>query len=249
MLGGLYQVVYNTTPCLTYEFTMYGQSRPTEGNDSLSALQVGIDRSGWHPDTASDPAVHNSFPSTTVWGDSHKYEFGYGLLSVSAEAWAEEIAVYTYADASGGTSHAILWDTGSLAEATPDLLSDPNNPPAASGISGLSASVGNTSATINWNTSVSAIGQVYYRFVSDNTTPVSSTTSFTHTVYLPLVNNEFPPSWHATDLNKTPSTSHSVTITGLQANTTYEYIVASRGLSGGQCATWVSSKKEFTTAP
>ncbi|RMF32032.1 MAG: hypothetical protein D6759_09095, partial [Chloroflexi bacterium] len=27
-LAGLYQVIYNTTPCLTYQFQMYGQSRP-----------------------------------------------------------------------------------------------------------------------------------------------------------------------------------------------------------------------------
>lgn len=235
--AGVYQVIPNATPCLTYQFQMYGYFRP---GSNLRTLRVGIDRNGYYP---TDVAVHG-FPSTIEWGDSHtEYTSGYGQLSATAEAWGDTITVFTYADADSGE---VLWDTGSFQEATPDLISDPDNPPAGTIAPGVS--VGSTSATISWSTA-SATGQVYYRFVSNNTTPISSTTSFTHTIYLPLVNNNFPPPWLHTALDKIPSTSHSVTITGLQANSTYEYIVASRGLSGGQCETWVSSKKEFTTAP
>ncbi|NBD36045.1 MAG: hypothetical protein GVY30_08590, partial [Chloroflexi bacterium] len=48
-LGGLYQPIYNTIPCFTYEFKMHVYSRIKEADDRTTALQVGIDRSGWHP--------------------------------------------------------------------------------------------------------------------------------------------------------------------------------------------------------
>lgn len=245
LLGGLYQVVYNTTPCLTYEFKMYGQSRPTEGNDSLSALQVGIDRTGWHPDTANDPAVHSSFPSTTVWGTSHKYEFSYGLLSVTAEAWGNEITAYTYADATGGTSHAILWDTGSLEDVTPAKIHDPDDLPSPGGINITSVVTTSTTAQIEWTTTNEALGQVYYRLVPSGGTPPT----YPNKIYLPLVSCGNCSAWQATTLNKTPTTSHTADLTGLQSDSEYEYIVVSRGLSGGQCETWVSETKTFTTAP
>lgn len=245
MLGGLYQVISNTTPCLTYEFEMYGQSRPTEGDDNLSALQVGIDREGWHPDTANDPAVHSSFPSTTVWGTSHKYKFSYGLLSVTAEAWADEITVYTYADVTGGTSHAVLWDTGSFADATPAMIHDPDNLPSPSGINSPSVSnITSNSARISWATTNEALGQVYYRLVPSGGTPPA----YPNKIYLPLISRSGS-TWQATTLNKTPTTSHTADLTGLQSDSEYEYIIVSRGLSGGQCETWRSATGSFNTAP
>ena len=246
LLGGLYQVVYDTTPCLTYEFTMYGQARPTEGDDSLSTLQVGIDRAGWHPDTANDPAVHGSFPSTTVWGTSHKYEFSYGLLSVTAEAWADEITVYTYADATGGTSHAVLWDTGSFADVTPDMIHDPDDLPSPGGISNIGESnITSNSARITWTTANDALGQVYYRLVPSGGTPPT----YLNKIYLPLISCDDCSAWQATALNKTPTTSHTADLTGLESGSDYEYIIVSRGLSGDQCETWRSATGSFITAP
>jgi hypothetical protein len=68
----------------------------------------------------------------------------------------------------------------------------------------------------------------------------------TYTVYLPLVSRYV--GWSTTALNKTLRTSHSAVISGLQPGCTYEYIVASRGIAGGQCTTWVSDKRTFVTA-
>jgi hypothetical protein len=243
--GGLYQIVYNTTPCLTYEFEMYGKFKLGESGDVLHAFRVGIDRVGYRP---TDWAVQD-FPSTMVWGSSNtSYINTYGPLTATAEAWSDKISVYTYAQADGGTSAEFLWDSGTFEEATPpDLISDPDNPPAASGISGLWVNASSTSATMNWNTSADALGQVYYRLASTPSTPVSPTTGLTRTVYLPLISRA-PNPWLSTSLNESPTTAHSEGISGLQPGSTYEYIVASRGLSGGQCATWVSSKQQFTTA-
>lgn len=247
-LAGLYQVIYDTTPGLVYYFQMYGQSRP-ENTGKLAVLQIGIDQVGWHPESKTDPAVHN-FPATTVWGDSHNdYTDYYGPLNVMAEALGDKITVFTYADAPGGRHHRILWDTGSFLAVTqevwPKLIPDPDNPPAASGISSPAVDTTSTSATVSWNTPGDALGQVYYRLVSSPSTPVTPTGTLLYTAYLPMISHTS--SWTWTSLNKSPMSSHSEVISGLRPNSTYEYIVASRGVSGGVPVTWVSYKREFTT--
>ncbi|HEY74317.1 MAG TPA: hypothetical protein G4N99_13725 [Thermoflexia bacterium] len=235
--AGVYQVIQNTTPCLTYQFQMHGKFKPGDSG-VLHTLKVGIDRDGYYP---SDVAVHG-FPSTTAWGASHpEYSDYYGSLDVTAEAWGDTITVFTYADADGGE---VLWDTGDFQEVTTDLISDPDNPPSPNGINITSVVTTNTTAQINWWTTNSALGQVYYRLLPSGGTP----STLPNKIYLPLIARAGS-SWQATTLNKTPVTSHSVTISGLEPGRAYEYIVASRGLSGGQCEAWVSDKEEFTTAP
>jgi len=251
-LAGIYQVIYNTTPCFVYEFQMYGQSRPEDPDDYRQAtLQVGIDQAGWHPDSVNDPAVHGTFPSTTEWGPSHDYKWDYGILTVTAEALNNQITVFTYGDAPGGRYHRVLWDTGSFAEVTQEvaspLIPDPDNPPAAGGISNLAVVTSTTSVVVNWNTPGTVLGQITYRPIA--TTPATPTGTLQYQVYLPLIKRP-PSAWLSTPLNQS-STTVSVyleTISGLQPGTTYEYIVASRGASGGQCVTWVSNKETFTTA-
>jgi hypothetical protein len=253
-VAGLYQVVYNTTPCFVYEFQMYGQSRPEDPNDYREAvLKVGIDQVGWHPDSANDPAVHPSvyppdgFPSTTVWGPSHDYKFAYAPLTVTAEALNTKIVVFTYGDAPGGRYHRVLWDTGSFRDVTPERIYDPEDQSTPSGIYNLGISVGSDLAIINWTTVSSALGQVYYRLRSAE--PVSPTGTMLFSVYLPLV-TAAPAPWQATALNKTPTTAHTATLTDLLPGRSYEYIVVSRGLgANNQCTTWVSQKRTFTTNP
>lgn len=234
--AGVYQVIRNATPCLTYQFQMHGKFRPADSGDVLQALKVGIDRKGYYP---SDVAVHG-FPSTTVWGTSHpEYSGYYGSLKVTAEAWGNTITVFTYADADGGE---VVWDTGDFDEVTPSQIIDPDNPPSPSGINITSVVTTSTTAQINWTTSAAALGQVYYRLASSDVAP----STLPNKTYLPLATWGGSP-WQATTLDKTPVTSHSVTISGLQSGRRYAYIVASRGLSGGQCATWVSNELTFTT--
>lgn len=244
-LAGIYQPIYNTTPCLVYGFQMYAQSRPEGSDDSLIALQVGIDRVGWHPNSATDPAVHTSFPTTTVWGPSQRYQWAYGPLTVTAEAWNTKITVFTYADATGGRSHRILWDSGSFWDATPPMIHDPNNLPAPSGISNLHVITAGTTVTITWDTGSNALGQVYYRLASAPSGPTPP--EYPYKVYLPIVMKQT--GWQYTPLNKTPTTNHQAVLTNLLPGGTYEFIVVSRGLSGGQCVTWRSDVGQFTLAP
>ena len=243
--GGLYQVIYDTTPCRLYTFQMYGRSQPDPGENPYSSLRVGIDKAGWHPDSANDPAVPGAFPSTTVWGDAHDYKRTFGSLSVTAEADADHIVVYTYADARGGRRHAIIWDTGSFADVTPDMIHDPNDLPSPGEVNVTSVVTTSTTAQVKWTTTNAAIGQVYYRLVPSGGTPPA----YPNKIYLPLVSRSGASDWQATTLDETAATSHTANITGLQSGSEYEYIVVSRGLSGGQCKTWVSGTESFTTAP
>jgi hypothetical protein len=246
--AGVYQMIYNATPCLTYEFQMYGKAKLGQAGDVLHDLRVGIDRRGYRPDTW---AVH-AFPSTMEWGASHTEYVGYyGLLTATAEALDSTISAFTYADADGGVSAEILWDTGSFQEVTPpDLISNPDFPPGdASGISsGPTVGASSTSATINWTTSVPALGQVYYRLTAATSTPVTPTATLVFTAYLPHLNS-VPTPWLSTQLDKSPKIAHSAVIGGLQPGSTYEYLVASRGVLGEACVTWASTRREFTTAP
>jgi hypothetical protein len=237
--AGLYQIIYNTTPCMYYEFGMYGKSRAGDPARTHE-MRVGIDRDGYYP---SNVAV-KGFPSTTVWGDSEYYYWEYGPLSVTADAWGSTITVFARADGSGDTDE-VRWDAGSF-QALPDLLLDPNNPPAPGGIDGLGVVTSDTSATLSWTTSQSAISQVYYRLVSGPTTP--SAPAGPYFLYMPAMSRNYP-SWLSTSIDDTVTSSHSVPIGSLLPGATYEYIVVSRGVTGDQCATWVATDTFTTDAP
>lgn len=240
-VAGLYQVVPDATPCLVYQFQMYGLSRQKEADDSLSDMKVGIEPTGWALDPLHNPAVHN-WPATMVWGPTQLHTASFGPLAVQAEALNTQITVFSYADANGGNSHKIHWDTGSLLDVTPDLIHDPASLPAPS-ISDASANPGTTSGIVTWTTGSPALGQVYYRPLGS----VDVTPTLTHTVFLPTVTGGGSGGWLATPLNKTPTTSHNAVLTNLLPGQSYEYIAVSRGLSGTQCVTWVSDKLTFKT--
>jgi len=246
--GGLYQIIYNTTPCLQYRFDMYALTRPDAGVSQAATLKVGIDQAGWHTDPAVDPAVPGAFPDTTVWGTSQDYKYpNFGPLTVTAEALASTLTVFSYAEAQGGPLHAIVWDTGLFQDVTPGSIFDPEtdalNPAGIS--SGPTASTTSTTAHISWQSSSAAISQVFYRLQSTSTTP-PPTEPLTYTIYLPFIAAYKP--WVATALIKTADSAHVVDLADLLPNSTYEYIVVSRGVSGEQCVTW-SKQDIFSTQP
>jgi hypothetical protein len=185
-----------------------------------------------------------------VWGGSKKYESDFGPLDVTAEALNTKITVFTYADALGGNSHKIHWDTGSLQEIPlTELVSDPENPGGDdSGITfGPTALPADTSARVEWNTSGKALSQVFYRLTDTTSTPISPTGgTLLFTTYLPLIKRG-PSLWSWTALDTTPKTGHVAIISGLVPDSTYEYFVVARGVSGDACVNWVSDRKEFTT--
>lgn len=244
--GGLYQVLYNVTPCLHYQFQMYGFSRPDYGLPNPAAqLRVGLDPTGWHTNPSVDPAMPGYYPASIVWSAPQDFKSDFGLLQVTAEARSDKVTVYTRALAYGGVKHAIVWDSGAFQEATPAMLHDPNALPAPT-IATPSVTRDRTWATISWTTSASAVSQVYYalRPAGGGTPP-----DYPYKTYLPLVTGGTPPTWTASPINKTPATVHAVMLSGLLPGRTYDFVVVSRGLSGDACTTWVSAVQQFTTLP
>jgi hypothetical protein len=245
--AGLYQPIYEATPCLTYQFQMYVMSKPNLGSPAAT-LRVGIDQVGWHPDSANDPAVPGAFPATTVWGPAQDFKYpNWGQVSVTAEAHSTSITVFTSAQTTGGRQHGIVWDSGSFQEVTPEKIVDPAQLPTPSGIFNLSAIPGRDAATVTWTTAGPAVSQVFYRITSGSVPP-----EYPNKLYLPMVigsGTGVSAEWVASPLIKTANTGHSVTLSGLQPGRTYEYVAVSRGLSGSECTTWVSPVQSFTTSP
>lgn len=92
-------------------------------------------------------------------------------------------------------------------------------------ISNISVNTTNSEATINWNTSESASAIIYYSTSQITLTEGSARSSVNVSGTSVLLH---------TDLR----TSHSGTITGLQSNTTYNYVVYVRDANGNETVTW-----------
>jgi hypothetical protein len=252
-IAGIYQLVENTTPCFSYKFRMHGYSRQEGPNDSLNGMKVGIEPTGWTLDPDHAPGVHDGdWPATMVWGTSRRYDSDFGPLEVTAEALDTRITVFTYADAVGGNSHKIHWDTGSLEEIPLTVLvSDPDHPVGDDSwiTFGPAVLAADTSARVEWNTSGMAVSQVYYR-EADVTSTLDSTSGTrvvpTHTTHLLFVSRPLG-EWLSTVLDTTPKTAHLVIISDLLPGRIYEYYVVSRGVSGDACVNWVSDRKMFMT--
>jgi peptidoglycan hydrolase-like protein with peptidoglycan-binding domain len=89
----------------------------------------------------------------------------------------------------------------------------------------LNINTGRTSAEFNWNTVENASGIVFY-----STSPIPMTEASAYSsVY--IGGNSFI-------TNTNMQTSHSGTITGLESNTNYYYVVYARDASGNESLTW-----------
>ena len=92
-------------------------------------------------------------------------------------------------------------------------------------ISSLSVGVTNSTAVFNWNTSENSSAIVYYSTSPIYMTEGSPSSAITVSGSSFLVHSDL-------------RSSHSATLTGLQANTTYYYVVYVRDASGNENITW-----------
>lgn len=99
---------------------------------------------------------------------------------------------------------------------------------AAPIISSLNVNTTNSSATLSWNTSENASAVIYYSTSPLSMVEASATSGVTIGGSSLLVNTNL-------------QVSHSGTITGLQSNTTYYYVVYVRDGSGNENITWPST--------
>lgn len=99
---------------------------------------------------------------------------------------------------------------------------------AAPIITSLNVSTTNSSATLSWNTNENSSGVVYY-----STSPLAMTEASPTTGV--IIGGS------SLSVNNSLQVSHSGTITGLQSNTTYYYVVYVRDGSGNENITWPST--------
>lgn len=95
-------------------------------------------------------------------------------------------------------------------------------------ISSLSVSATNNSVAMNWNTSENSSAIIYYSTSPISMIEGSATSAVTIGGSSVLVHSDL-------------RSSHSATITGLQANTTYHYVVYVRDGVGNENITWPST--------
>ena len=249
--AGIYQPVHNVIPCTLYTFEIYNR------NDTANYhAKVAIDRAGWiitqpsgnplencPPDGASpcpDPYVA-SFPSTTVWSaESHQPALTWAPISVTAEAAATTISVWTYAHPDSGPSQSAYWDYGSLVQTPfPDAtLPAPASWYPSDFISNVTTQVNGNSVTINWETGAAAPTQVWYA-IYEPAAVVTPTESMTYTTYLPIVAAFRPPTpTYMTPIDITStSTQHQVVISGLPTDKAIVFAILSRRPDGTTCDT------------
>jgi hypothetical protein len=274
--AGVYQLV-SATPCASYNFSAWVRTdqsnyHPKVGID-VKGTQLPFpdqdDTSHNCPPNGNSPCPNPGIstladmPQTIVWGpDFNAPYFTWTNGSVTAEALSTAIGVWTFVapeECSGcSPSRSTYWDATSLVQVIPTTLSPDGRIPAPDGkISGLTVTPLTTTAQIQWTTSQPAFSQVFYR----PSPPAPSCTGATcvcppgspcivHTVYFPLMGrgygsvNDFT---FKTVPTAVPTTSHSVSLTGLEAGTAYDFVVMSRAFTSGACVSSVSSTGTFTT--
>ncbi len=241
--AGIYQPVHGTIPCVLYKFEIYNR------NDSDNYHpRVGIDPTGWvitrlgnsppdncPPDGRSrcpDPYVgdDHGFPPTIIWSEERDHApFTWAPISLTVEALATTISVWTHAGPDSGVSHSAYWDNGSVVQVPfPDgRLPAPESWTPSGFIQDVRvAALGD--AIVTWKTGGPASTQVWYEITPAGATPGAPT---------------YP---RATSLDVTPATTHRAVINDLRAGETLSLVALSRRLDGGRCVTEVSEPVRIT---
>ncbi len=245
--AGIYQGVPNLEPCTLYKFEIYNR------NDSdRYGARVGIEPHGWvvtrltpdlpyncPPDGQSmcpHPHIGGDYPlpDTVVWSaPSYHPAFTWEPLSVTAEAAADTVSVWTYAapDASS-PSQSTYWDYGSLVQVPfPDgKLPAPANWTPSSFIQNVATTFVTPTLTIQWTTDEPASTQIIYAVA---TPPISPTVPFSYTAYFPVINQAQRPPY----LDTQPTTNHQASVPGLRVGHVVRFVALSRRVAGAACAT------------
>jgi hypothetical protein len=259
-IAGAWQPV-QVTPCLDYQFAGYVRT-----DDPGYRPKLGLDPTGWKtaerpgdfacppPDeNTGEPGVqcyreHFSYesdmPTSTVWSPPFPYDpptppiVWRGPISVTTEALSTTITVWTYSAPSEIGSQSTYWDYLSLYQVPRQTPLAPNGLVLAPDLSLNPTVVTGTTTQIQWTTSQPAFSQVFYRLHSSST--VSVTLSLTPTVYLPFVVRSGYVSvddfaYH-TEPTSDMATTHSASLSGLEADKAYDYMVVVRQFGGSTCA-------------
>jgi hypothetical protein len=234
-------------PCHIYRFSMWARSgldlaHPASTN---ARMQVGISPTGDYPDRI---VLTTDRIDAITWSPESNSRYAYEQLFVEAEAQADTVTVFTRAHPDPNNQPYTFWDQGSFTEVRrTDNLIDASQPlPTPSGrIQNVQVfDVSSTSARISWNTgAASSFGQVLYRQIGAPSTGITSTVTLTNQVFLPLVLSP-PRTWQYSVVDESWQTTHQIQLTGLQGNSTYEFVVVSYGYFDGVCQLAVSETSD-----
>jgi hypothetical protein len=260
--AGLMQSVA-VTPCTTYRFEAYGQSRPGSVNppkvDVDSHMKVGIEPNGWMSgrsiydyDSGLEP---EEFPRTVVWSPEATHYFAFAPYSVTAEALSSTLTVVLYSTPEISPEKKIwwndtIWDTASLVEVAPPsgtIMSGTQLPAPDGFISNVTVLALPHVAVIEWETAAPASSQVVYR-IKELQAAVSVTLPYTYRVYLPLQMNGASDWPHYSELDSTPVSHHRVVLTDVPYAYRIEFAALSRRPDGDVCRTSASSPLHKTTS-
>jgi hypothetical protein len=127
----------------------------------------------------------------------------------------------------------------------PGRLPDPIDWEPSESITGISTRMEPGQLTIQWQTTISASSQVWYRTYSPTLpiTPSGTLLIPSASVYLPLILNcyENGPRYPMyTPIDQSDLTHHQTTITGLEKGQFVEFVILARHLVGDTCHTSVS---------
>lgn len=235
--AGVYQVVQNLTPCVPYEFSMYVNSRGNAG--TLPQARIGLDPQGTQItlDHVHNDLIGGQMPPYTAWSAEQTALYTWDRLVTAVEPLGDKLTAITYANPiyTGAATpwYDTWWDNGALTQVSfpngklpePASWSSPYINPVNNFISG-------DILNITWNTTVPASTQVWYQ-ITPLSVPITPTIPLTETVFLPLIATA--PQRQTTPLNPTPSLSHVVGISGMQALH-----------SGDRITVWLLSRRPAT---
>ena len=219
--AGIYQVVENLTPCVPYEFSMYVNSHGNAG--TVPHTRIGLDPQGTQitRDHVYNDLIGGQMPPLTAWSAEQTILTTWERLATTAEPLGTRLTAITYANPSyTGDQDAwydTWWDNGALVQVgfpngklpEPASWNSPYIEPAS-----VQSAFSGDNLLLSWNTTVPASTQAWYQTMH-STAPITTTAPMSHTMFLPLIMRA--DIWHATALNPTPTTNHSVSIPGMQS--------------------------------
>jgi len=238
-VSGIYQVA-TVTPCTNYQLGGWVRSDSVTG--AHPNTRIGLDPTGTQLTKSQSSGAVQSLPALTRWSATGTQLFTWEQFTAEAEAYGDRMTAILYAAPQPGSSqthyYAIYFDAFSLTEIPfpDDRLPAPSSWTPTGFISNLTTNYAGGALTIEWDTTSEASTQVWYS-IEDPSEPVTSTTSYTYTTYLPIISNFRPPTAYMTTLDTTPALHHQAVITGLESSQYVTFIALSRRPTGTSCTT------------
>jgi len=228
----------NVIPGHVYCFTMWARSGldPQHPATTNARMRVGISATGDYPDQI---VLTLDRINAINWSSESNSQYAYTRQGVVAQARGDTLTVFTRAQVDANNEPYIFWDEGSFTE-IPILDGTHPFPEDSNVIQNVIVITSTGQARISWNTgSINTLGQVLYRRVG-STEPVTNTVSptMTYHIYLPLIQKTGM--WQQSAVDAAWQTTHTITLTGLEPQSIYEYVIVSYGYISDACLSVVS---------